>query len=225
MHPSAKPPPTPPAPEMLMPDDAPMPHALPDEAALIGRIQVGGADGAEAFRTLYAHYFPRLYAYIAYRVGRVADAEDITADVFLRMVEALPRFEYRGAGSFAAWAFSIALRQVQNFYRTLKRKPPTLSLDEIPDVQGDGYNTGDSPDAALQRKERFRRLHVAIQGLSPRRQEIVTLRFFGGLKNREIAAILNLDERTIAAHVSRALKDLQAFYSADNDAERGEDER
>lgn len=220
MHPSPKPPPTPPAPEMLMPDDSPRPHALPDEAALIGRIQAGGADGAEAFRTLYAHYFPRLYAYIAYRVGRVADAEDITADVFLRMVEALPRFEYRGAGSFAAWAFSIALRHVQNFYRTLHRKPLTLSLDEIPDI-------GDTRDAddELQRKERFRRLHLAIQGLSPRRQEIVTLRFFGGLKNREIAAILNLDERTIAAHVSRAMKDLQAFYSADNDAERGEDER
>lgn len=210
---------------MPISDETPHPHALADEARLIERVQSGGADGAEAFRILYAHYFPRIYAYIAYRVGRVADAEDVTADVFLRIVEAFDRFEYRGAGSFAAWAFSIALRHVQNFYRTLHRRPQTLSLDEIPDIQGDGYG-GDSPDDALQRKERFRRLHVAIQGLSPRRKEIVTLRFFGGLKNREIAAILNLDEHTIAAHVSRALKDLQAFYATEqDDAERGKDER
>lgn len=213
-------------------DDAPNPHThtLPDEAALITLVQAGGAAGADAFRVIYAHYFPRIYAYIAYRVGRVTDAEDLTADVFLRIVEAVDRFEYRGAGSFAAWAFSIALRQVQSFYRALHRRPEMLSLDEIPDIQHEGGGGAGTPDESYQRKERFRRLHIAIGQLSPRRQEIITLRFFGGLKNREIAAILTLDERTVAAHVSRALKDLQAFYAVPDAAERknterGEDER
>jgi RNA polymerase sigma factor (sigma-70 family) len=58
-----------------------------------------------------------------------------------------------------------------------------------------------------------------IETLSPRRQEIIRLRFFAGLRNQEIAAVLGLDERTISAHLCRALEDLQAKYSHELDEE------
>jgi RNA polymerase sigma factor (sigma-70 family) len=51
-----------------------------------------------------------------------------------------------------------------------------------------------------------------IAKLSPRRRDIVTLRFFGGLRNQEIAAVLKLDERSVASHLSRALEDLRRQY-------------
>jgi len=57
-------------------------------------------------------------------------------------------------------------------------------------------------------------LHHQLRALTPRRQEIVALRFFGGLRNREIAAVLDLDERTVAAHLARGLADLQRAYLA-----------
>jgi DNA-directed RNA polymerase specialized sigma24 family protein len=50
--------------------------------------------------------------------------------------------------------------------------------------------------------------------LSPRRQEVVTLRFYGGLRNREIARVLGLDERTVAAHLCRAIQDLEGMCAA-----------
>jgi RNA polymerase sigma-70 factor, ECF subfamily len=163
----------------------------------------------EAFRQLYRAYFPRIYAYIAYRVGQESDAEDLTADVFVKVVETLDRFEYRGDGAFAAWLFKIAYHRVAQFYR--QQTPTLVSFDQLPDIRSDSP----TPDSVLMQKEQFMRLRDRIQTLSPRRQEIVTLRFFSGLRNQEIAAVLGLDERTIAAHLSRAIEDLQKRYETD----------
>lgn len=157
----------------------------------------------DAFRELYRHYLPRVYAYIAYRVGTVFDTEDLVSEVFLRVVESLGRFEYRSEGAFAAWLFRIAFSRVQQFYREQARLPDSLPLDAMPDIHVD------SPDLALMQKETFARLYALIGQLAPRRQEVITLRYFGGLRNQEIAAVLHLDERTVAAHLARALRDLE----------------
>lgn len=76
----------------------------------------------DAFRVLYRHYFARIFAYIAYRVGREQDAEDITADVFMRVVSKIQQFDYRGEGSFAAWIFRIAYNASQEFHRQKHQK-------------------------------------------------------------------------------------------------------
>lgn len=165
----------------------------------------------EAFSALYRRYFPRVYAYLAYRVGNARDAEDLTSEVFLRVVEALSSFVDRGDGAFAAWLFAIARRCLADFYR--KRPPETialdeLSIDELPQIHGMQYLP---PDAAFLGKERFARLRQMIGTLAPRRQEIITLRFFAELQNKEIAVVLGLDERTVASHLCRALDDLQRY--------------
>jgi RNA polymerase sigma-70 factor, ECF subfamily len=166
------------------------------------------------FRDLYRHYFPRVYAYIAYRVGSAPDSEDLAADVFVNVVEALGRFEYRGAGSLTAWIFRIAHNQVGQFYR--QRRAVELALDDLPEIESDAP----APDYALQQKERFARLQSLITSLSPRRQEIITLRFYGGLRNQEIAEVLGLDERTVASHLCRALDDLHQMYVDENEMDR-----
>jgi RNA polymerase sigma-70 factor, ECF subfamily len=163
---------------------------------------------AAAFHQLYQHYFPRIYAYVAYRVGPAQDAEDLTAEVFMKVVEGLGRFEYRGEGALTAWIFRIAHNQVSQFYRARGGGQPALSLDDLPDIESDLPG----PDDALQRKERFERLQALIGTLSARRQEIITLRFFGELRNHEIAAVLQLDERTVASHLCRGLEDLRSRY-------------
>lgn len=182
-----------------------MQNALsPDEERdLIAEI----ATNPDAFRSLYRHYFGRVFAYIAYRVGRQQDAEDVTADVFTRVVSNLHQFEYRGEGSFSAWIFRIAYNTTQEFHRQNQARI-FLTLEEIPDIKGERL----SHDEALIRKEQFARLHQMIGTLSPRRQEVITLRFFGELRNQEIAEILALDERTVASHLCRGLADLQRKY-------------
>jgi len=158
-----------------------------------------------AFRRLYDHYFPRLYAYVSYRVGRAQDAEDLVAETFLKAIEKIEQFEWRGDGSFAAWLFGIAHNQVKGFYRRNHRRGGgPLPLEELPEM-----NAGSLlPEDAVLQKERFANLYRLIATLSHRRQEVVTLRFFSGLRNKEIAVVLGLDERSVASHLCRALEDL-----------------
>lgn len=187
-----------------------MPEILADEQRLIENAR----HDAEAFRRLYRHYFPRMYAYVAYRAGRVSDAEDIVANVFLKVVQSLAKFEYRGEGSFAAWLFRIAHNEVSQFYREHSRGE-YIPLDDAPDIP----SSEPTPDESVVRKEQFIYLHKQISLLSPRRQEIVTLRFFGGLRNNEIADVLGLDERTVASHLCRAIDDLREQVEREMDRE------
>ncbi|GAB4516640.1 MAG: sigma-70 family RNA polymerase sigma factor [Anaerolineae bacterium] len=167
----------------------------------------------EQFRQLYREFFPRVYAYVAYRVGRAADAEDVVSEVFLRVVAHWSRFTPRGedeterAHALVAWIFRIAYSQVNQFYR--ENRTETIALDDLPDIRSDAP----SLDHQLLRKERFARLYAHIARLSPRRQEVITLKYFGGLRNQEIAAVMGLDERTVASHLSRALVDLERYYA------------
>lgn len=169
------------------------------------------SENPEAFRQLYQYYFPRVFAYVAYRVGTKQEAEDLTAIIFLKVIESVARFEYRGMGAFATWLFRIAHNEVQQFYRRLYRRD-TVLLDDIPEIESSDI----LPDEAFARKEQFVQLRQMLMTLSPRRQEIVTLRFFGGLRNHEIATVLELDERTVASHLRRGLEDLKHIYQQED---------
>jgi len=162
----------------------------------------------KAFRALYDHYFPRVYAYVSYRVGRVQDSEDVVADTFLTAVDRLDTFQWRGEGSFAAWLFRIARNRVSDFYRRGQGSEETIPLEDLPDLASSALLPAD----AVAQKEKFAYLRRLIGTLSPRRQEVITLRFFGGLRNKEISALLELDERTVASHLCRGLEDLHRKY-------------
>ncbi|HEV2124670.1 MAG TPA: sigma-70 family RNA polymerase sigma factor [Chloroflexota bacterium] len=191
------------------------PGLAPDhERALVARARAE----ADSFRELYAHYFPRLYAYVAARVDTVQDAEDVVADTFFRAVAQLDRFEDRGAGSFGAWLFQIARHRLTDFWRQRGQHPSVLSLDTT-----DGLLDGLAepalpaplrPEAAAEHAEQVALMRQLVATLSPRRQEVIQLKFFAGLRNQEIAAVLGLDERTVASHLCRGLQNLHRQYLA-----------
>jgi RNA polymerase sigma-70 factor (ECF subfamily) len=163
-----------------------------------------------AFEQLYNHYFPRLYAYVSYRVGSKQETEDLVADTFLKAVEGMKRgrFHYRHEGSFAAWLFRIAHNTISDYQRHNRRRDEPLTLDDMPNLRSSTL----LPDDVVLRQEQFAHLRSLIATLSPRRQEIITLKFFAGLQNRVIAGVLGLDERTVASHLCRALEDLHRKY-------------
>ncbi len=156
-------------------------------------------DNPEHFRELYRAYFPKVYAYVAYHVPNPPDAEDVVSDVFLKAMKRIGQF--RGE-SFAAWLFSIARNAISDFYRRNGHAP----LDD--DLPADDP----TPDLLLMRAELRAEILRLVGTLSPRRQEVITLKFFGGLRNQEIAEVLALDERSVASHLCRALRDLHERY-------------
>ncbi len=171
----------------------------------------------EAFRALYELYIERVYAYVAARVDDHKDAEDIVSDVFLSLVQCFGQFHHQRDASFAAWVFTIARNAVYDYYRREHRHPAAAPLDALQQEY-----TSDVPlDMLIAQQETAREVRRLISGLPERRREIITLRFFGGLRNREIAVVLGLDERTIASHLSRGLKDLyQRFRESEIQTER-----
>ncbi|NJL54340.1 sigma-70 family RNA polymerase sigma factor [bacterium] len=160
----------------------------------------------EAFRELYRHYSPRVYSYIAARINNRQDAEDLTSETFVRVLEGLPTFEYRGNGSFAAWVFRIAYTTVQQRYRQTTRRR-WVSLDFLP-LQDKSV----SPVEHVFQQETSQELQQLIETLSLRRREIIYLRFYAELSNQEISKVLKLDERTVASHLSRGIRDLQEKF-------------
>jgi RNA polymerase sigma-70 factor (ECF subfamily) len=162
----------------------------------------------DAFRALYDHYFPKVYAYVSYRIGRAQDAEDIVADAFLTVVDKLDTFRWRGEGSFAAWLFRIVRNRVSDFYRRGRGSEEAIPLEGLPNLASRALLPAD----AFARRERFAHLRRLIDALSPRRREVILLRFFAGLRNKEIADLLALDERTVASHLCRGLRDLHHQY-------------
>lgn len=161
-----------------------------------------------AFQEIYDSYLPRVYAYVSFRVGRVQDTEDIVSGVFLKVLERLEHFEWRGTGSFSAWLFRIVHNGVADYYRHHLNEEIALSLSELPDLVPSHL----LPDDQLLQKEKFTRLRALITTLSPRRKEIIALRFYGALSNKEIAQVLGLDEHTIASHLCRGIEDLHHLY-------------
>lgn len=162
----------------------------------------------EAFRELYHYYFPRIYAYVASRVVAVPDVEDVVAEIFLEAVEGLDGFTYRGTGSFASWLFCIARNQVSDFHRRRQCMKQSVPLDGIGDLE----DSEPLPDRTVVEAEQEANLRRLIATLSPRRQEVLLLKFFGGFRNQEIAEVLGLDERVVAAHLHRGLKALRRKY-------------
>jgi RNA polymerase sigma-70 factor (ECF subfamily) len=191
----------------------------PDEERMY--IQQARAD-PRAFVQLYDHYFPRIHAYVRYRVCGQQDAEDIIAEVFLKAMRGLSGFKWRHENSFAAWLFRIAHNLIADYYRRREQvEIVEIALNPGASVSGNGSNgmatlTSHAvrPEEALTQQETFQQMRSLIETLSPRRREVITLRFFGGLPNKEIADILDLDERTIASHLSRGLRDLRDRYTA-----------
>jgi RNA polymerase sigma-70 factor (ECF subfamily) len=130
------------------------------------------------------------------------------ADTFVRALDKLPQFEYRGPGSFVAWLFRIARNRVLDEHAKRAR---LTALDERPDVPD---RAGDDPARDVELADAGKLIRELIRSLPQRRQEVVALRFFGGLRNREIAEVIGVDQRTVASHLCRALEELRTKYEA-----------
>lgn len=154
-----------------------------------------------ALGELYDRYAPRIYAYIYRRVSDAHVAEDLTGEVFVRVIQAI-RSEKFWKTSFQGWLYRIAHNLVVDHYR---RQPesPELTLDERLLAAED-----DPADAVAQRLSR-RQLDVAMHRLTPDQQQVVVLRFAEGLTAREVAEIMNKSVGAVEALQHRALASLR----------------
>ena len=162
-------------------------------------IAATGGD-VEAVGRLYDALVDPIYRYVAIRLRRREDAEDITQLVFERIVAALPRYRHNGK-PFAAWAFRIARNAVIDHQRRLRPTEPLGAIAEPSD--------GILLEALSLHDEEIRELRVAIRGLTPDQQEALALRYGAGLSAEEAARVMGRQAGTIRGLTFRAIEALR----------------
>jgi RNA polymerase sigma-70 factor (ECF subfamily) len=171
----------------------------PDVRALVARAQQG--DRA-ALEELYLIHFDRIYSYLHVSVGNRHDAEDLTTQTFLKMLEAIGRFKWQSA-PFSAWLFRIAHNLAIDHFRARKR---VQSEDEIPEPEG--VQESSAEQQAFDSIGRAGMLEL-IERLSAEQRQVLTLKFLFGFVNAEVAGILGKSEGAVKSLQHRALASLE----------------
>lgn len=173
---------------------------LADDATIDELARAATAGDVEAVGRLYDALVGPIYRYVAVRVRRREDAEDLTHLVFERIVGALPRYEHQGR-PFAAWAFRIARNAVIDHQRRSRPTEPLGAIAEAPDAL--------AVEARSLQEEELRELRAAIRNLTPDQQEALALRYAGGLSAEEAARVMGRQAGTIRGLTFRAIETLR----------------
>tara|TARA_Y100000310_G_scaffold310072_1_gene354904 strand:+ start:1623 stop:2177 length:555 start_codon:yes stop_codon:yes gene_type:complete len=165
-----------------------------DDAQLESLIH-GTKEGDEnAFRGIFELLSDRIYGYVYSRVRNKDSSLDITQDIFVKLWQAMPKFEYQGREAFLGYLFTIAKRELAHAYKeTLKHREAKT----------------EEPDSYEHEYEDYRTLLKNIETLSERYQEVLRLKYWSYLTFAEIGATLGMQETAARVLHHRALGKLK----------------
>ncbi|HET8652934.1 MAG TPA: sigma-70 family RNA polymerase sigma factor [Gaiellaceae bacterium] len=170
---------------------------------LVERAQ--GGDRA-ALEELYLIHFDRIYSYLHLSVGSRPDAEDLTTQTFVRMLESIGSFRWRSV-PFSAWLFRIAHNLAMDHFRSRRRWHPE---EEVPEPSGVEETSAEEQALASIGDASLMEL---IARLSPEQRQVLTLKFVFRFSNGEVASILGKTHGAVKSLQHRALSSLQKHVS------------
>jgi len=161
---------------------------------------------SSAFEALYDHFYDQIFRYIAFKTSDSLIAEDLTEDVFLRMLESIRKFKPQGH-PFSSWLFRIAHNRVIDHYRK-RGRDKNVPLDTILTTVGESQST---LDTYVETKLAMREVNQAMGNLTDLQREVLNLRFAGGLSIKETAEAVNRNENSVKALQHSAVKKLRVL--------------
>lgn len=170
---------------------------------LVARAQRGER---AALEELYLIHFDRIYSYLHMSVGSRHDAEDLTTQTFVKMLEAIGRFRWRSV-PFSAWLFRIAHNVAMDHFRSRRRWQPE---EDVPEPPGSEETSAEVQALAAIGDASLLEL---IRLLSPEQRQVLTLKFVFRFSNGEAAEILGKTEGAVKSLQHRALNSLQKHVS------------
>ena len=162
---------------------------MQDEEVLVQRAQ---QKDNQAFAQLYEAYFEKIYRYISFRVRNEMEAEDMTQQVFMKVLNSISTYKSKGV-PFSSWIYRIAHNLVVDFMRQQNKKT-TVDIDGLQLV-----SPAEDPQSVIERQMDVEDLKKASQRLTASQQEVLSLRFAGELSIIECAQIMGKSEGAIKA--------------------------
>jgi RNA polymerase sigma-70 factor (ECF subfamily) len=162
----------------------------------------------EGFACLYDNYFPRLYSYVACRIGTQEETEDIVALVFEQILKKFHTYDPR-RGNLDTWIFTIARNAIID-RRRYKKRHREQGLDDHLELEADF-----SLSEYFLKQEEINQLRTYLKRLSEKERELLILRYGAGLPHRRIGEIMNMNEGSVAVSLGRILRKLQKFFEKD----------
>jgi len=169
-------------------------------------VDAARAGNQQALAELYSLYFPRVYRYILARTGNVHDAEDLTEEVFVRVLDAIERFQWREA-PFSAWLFRIAHNAVISQRRRDGARGRSAPLSEALPVDAQG------PEETVENRQALNEIMRAAQELPEAQRLVISLRFAAGLSVAETAKALGKGEGNIKVIQHKAIAKLREMLA------------
>jgi RNA polymerase sigma-70 factor (ECF subfamily) len=160
-----------------------------DEKDIVSRAIKG--DG-EAFAQLYEEYFDKVYRYIYLRLGNQAEVEDLTQEVFVKVLEAIGSYRWRNL-PFASWLFRIARNHMIDYLRKAGKVEKIAWDDNIAHVEEL------NPALIAEQRLEVEELRDNVEKLSPAQRAVISLRFGAGLSVAEVAKVLGKSPGTVKA--------------------------
>lgn len=169
---------------------------------LIARAQSGDV---EVIGELYTSYRLDIFRYLFYRVGERETAEDLTSEVFIRMIRALGGYRQQRV-SFDAWLFQIARNLAVDHLRKSNMRRH-FSLEEEMVVQTEDI------DGTVERRLTSDRLVKALESLNEDQRDVIVMRFVNGMRIEQVAQALNKSADSIKGLQRRGLLALREILT------------
>ncbi|WP_178019902.1 sigma-70 family RNA polymerase sigma factor [uncultured Paenibacillus sp.] len=164
------------------------------------------------FEVIFETYYTRIFKYIRFRVDCEYTAEDLTSQVFEKVLTRYRTFR-ANRSPFEVWLIAIARNTVNDYYRRQQRRK-LFSLEMFKD----SASREQGPEDRTLVREAETELNRALQALKPQERHLLALKFGAGLKNVRIAEFTGMGESHVGVMLYRAMKKLKIeLERKDND--------
>ena len=185
-----------------------------EERSLVDRAKAGEN---EALGRLYDAYVARLYRYCLTRVGDETEAEDLTEEIFLKVLGAIDRFEWRPGAEgqripFGAWIFRIARNEVASFQRRAAARPRRAEFSDL--VAERLRDEGRGPQELAETKLTIEEVFRAVRQLPEAQRDVILLRFASGLSVKETAESLGKNVPNVKVLQHKGVQRLRELLTA-----------